>query len=72
MLKKCIKQIGTNPLASGGNLTTTFPISAPGNSTNFPCCLLFSSTDFCGFDGFSFFLVSVFLFLRTEVEPMYK
>lgn len=26
----------TYPEASGGNLTTTFPISAPGSSTNFP------------------------------------
>ena len=26
----------THPLASGGNRTTTFPISAPGKSTNFP------------------------------------
>lgn len=24
------------PLASGGNLTTTLPISAPGSSMNFP------------------------------------
>lgn len=26
------------PDASGGNLTMTFPISAPGRSTNFPSC----------------------------------
>jgi len=31
----CIQK-KTYPLASGGNLVTTFPISAPGKSTNFP------------------------------------
>ena len=33
----------THPEASGGNLTTTLPISAPGSSTNFPtsACFVF-------------------------------
>lgn len=54
----------TNPLASGGNLTTTFPISAPGSSMNLPCSLLLGSVDFstCCFDDL-FFLSSFFLFL---------
>lgn len=35
-------QIKPYPLASGGKRTTTFPISAPGNSTNFPTSCFFS------------------------------
>ena len=31
-----IYSITTHPLASGGNLTTTFPSSAPGRSMNRP------------------------------------
>ena len=31
--------VTTYPLASGGKRTTTFPISAPGSSINFPSCL---------------------------------
>lgn len=36
-------QIKPYPLASGGNRTTTLPISAPGKSTNLPRSCFFSS-----------------------------
>lgn len=40
-LKFCDTYNYTDSLASKGNLTITFPISALGNSTNFPSSLIF-------------------------------
>ena len=35
------------PEASGGNLTTTFPLSAPGSSTNLPTSACFTLGYMC-------------------------
>lgn len=46
------------PLASGGNRTTTLPISAPGKSTNLPTSCFFSFSSDCRADTQTVFFVS--------------
>ena len=58
-----IYSITTHPLASGGNLTTTFPSSAPGRSMNRPPS---SIVDYESYKWHFMFLLN-FLTLRYKI-----